>query len=137
MTLDAHDRLCAWTLTLGDADFVHQHVVDAHMLQHATPETKPIGIAFALAGLCLHLHHGYTGRAVQEAHMKMGRAGGPWPVFALPEQRGDVTAADVVAVPTGPERVAAIDGWCEAVWKPWSGQRGDVEAFLRSYRVIP
>jgi hypothetical protein len=137
MTFEPYDELCAWTLMLGDPAFVHQHVVDAYALQHATAEAKPVGVAFALAGLLLHLEHGFTGREVQRAHMKMGKVGGPWPVFAAPAERGSLTAADVLAAQPGPERVAAIDDWCVSVWNPWSGHRQKVLALLRRCRVVP
>jgi hypothetical protein len=137
MTFDAYDELCAWTLALGDQEFVHQHVVDARMLQTASTEARPIGVAFALAGLYLHLERGFTGREVQRAHMKMGRAGGPWPTFELPAQRGSVTPAEVLVAPAGPERIDAIEAWCASAWAPWSGQRDAVLTFLRACRIVP
>jgi hypothetical protein len=132
-----YDQLCAWSLSCGDPDFVHQHVVDAHMLQTANEATKPVGIAFALAGLCLHLEHGFTGREVQRAHMHMGKAGGPWPAFGLPSERGDPTAADVLAAPAGPERFEAVDRWCLSVWRAWHASHERVEFFLRERGVLP
>jgi len=137
MTLHAYDELCAWTLSLGDADFVHQHVVDAHMLQNAGADTKPVGVAFALVGLHLCLERGFTGREVQRAHLKLGRAGGPWPSFAQAVERGEVTHDDVMAAAPGPDRIAAIRRWCEAVWRPWSAHRDVIVQLLRRYEVVP
>ena len=134
---DTYDRLCAWSLGLGDADFVHQHVVDARMLQTADTRTKPIGVAFAAAGLFLFLERGLSGREVQRAHVKMGAIGGPWPHFPLPAERGDLGPADVLAATGRDERVAAIRRWCVSVWAPWSEQRTDVLSFLQRYRVLP
>jgi hypothetical protein len=152
VTDDAYHRLCAYTLSLGDPEFVHQHVVDAHAAQTASAESKPIGVAFALVGLYLHLERGLTGREVQQAHMKLARSGPPWPAFPLPleDERGAMTAGDVLAVPEGQLRAAAIDEWCRSVWGAWSGGPG-VEAgvqagvdvrdtairFLRERGVIP
>jgi hypothetical protein len=136
-TLDPYDELCAWTLSLGDPEFIHQHVVDAHMLQNATLETKPVGIAFALVGLYLFLERGFTGREVQLAHMKLGKVGGPWPTFDLPPSRGALTQADALAAPAGDDRVAAIREWCAAAWAPWSSQRAEVLAFLQAYQIVP
>src|SRR6266480_1424634 len=98
---DAYHELAAYTLTHGDLTFIHQHVVDAWMAQHADEGTKPIGLTFALVGLYLHLEQGFSGRQVQRAHMQMGRQKRPWPRFALPAQRGAVTAIDVMAAPEG------------------------------------
>jgi hypothetical protein len=137
VTLDAYDELCAWTLSLGDREFVHQHVVDAHMLQTTSPETKPIGVVFALVGLYLQLERGFTGREVQLVHMKLGRGGGPWPTFDAPEARGRVTPAEVLATAAGPARIDAIRAWCASVWEPWSAQRELVEGFLRERHMIP
>ncbi len=132
-----YDELCAWTLSLGDADFVHQHVVDARMLQTATAETKSIGVAFALVGLHLYLERGFTGREVQKVHMRLGRGGPPWPTFELPAERGALTHESVIEHPEGPDRIEAIRRWCIAVWAPWSSQREGVTAFLRERRVVP
>lgn len=127
----AYHELCAYTLTLGDPTFIHQHVVDAWAAQAAHRESKPIAVAFSLAGLYLHLEKGRTGREVQHAHMRMARRKSVWPTFALPDDRGAVTAIDVMAKPPGPERHAAIDGWCRSVWQAYASQRDAVIAFLR------
>ena len=113
---DALDALAAYTLTHGDIAFIHQHVVDASAAQHATTDTKPIAIAFALIGLYLHVERGLSGRQVQRAHIMLAKRSRLWPTFPLPEHRGTVTALDVMAAPAGPERDHAIDAWCESVW---------------------
>ena len=51
----AYDELASYTLAHGDPAFIHQHVVDAFAAQHATDDSKPIGVAFALIGLYLHV----------------------------------------------------------------------------------
>ena len=114
---DAYHELCAYTLTRGDRKFIHQHVVDAFAAQHADEQTKPIGLAFALIGLYLHIEKGVSGREVQRVHMQLARRKRPWPAFALPRHRGAITAIDVMRAPAGPERDQAIDGWCAAVWE--------------------
>ena len=113
---EAHDHLAAYTLALGDPEFIHQHVVDAWAVQHATSESKAIGVYFGLAGLYLHLERGFTGREVQLAHIKLARTKRVWPTFALPEDRGAVTAIDVMMAPEGSDRAKAIDRWCASVW---------------------
>ena len=113
---DALDALAAYTLTHGDIAFIHQHVVDASAAQHATTDTRPIAIAFALIGLYLHVERGLSGRQVQRAHIMLAKRSRHWPTFWLPEHRGTVTALDDMAAPAGPERDRAIDAWCESVW---------------------
>jgi hypothetical protein len=133
---EAYHELQCYTLTHGDPAFIHQYVVDAWMAQHADAGTKPIGITFALVGLYLHLEHGFTGRAVQLAHMKLGRTKQRWPPFVLPSDRGAMTARDVMAAPTGPARDRAIDAWAASVWAPFQGSRPTVAALLRQHGVI-
>ena len=57
----AYDELASYTLIHGDPAFIHQHVVDAFGAQHATDHSKPIGVAFALIGLYLHVERGRSG----------------------------------------------------------------------------
>ena len=115
----AHEELASYTLAHVGAEFIHQHVVDAFAAQSATPATKPIGLAFALIGLYLHVERGFTGRQVQRAHMMLARRTRDWPAFPLPEFRGSMTALDVMAAPAGPERDRAIDAWCVTVWEAY------------------
>jgi hypothetical protein len=127
----AYDELASYTLIHGDPAFIHQHVVDAFAAQHATEDSKPIGVAFALIGLYLHLERGRSGREVQQAHMRLGRQRRQWPTFDLPPTRGEITIQDVVALAPGPERDGAIDDWCASVWQSWSRSHQSVIALAR------
>ena len=120
---------------LRDPAFVHQHVVDTWMAQHADETTKPIGLAFALIGLYLHLEKGFSGRKVQLAHMALGRTKRAWPPFALPSDRGSITAADVIAAPPGEERIRAIDAWASSAWDAFRGSHGAVAALVKQYEA--
>ena len=138
MTFDAAlAELSAYTLTRGDAAFIHQHVVDAGTAQAATAETKPIAIAFALAGLYLHVEKGFTGRDVQLAHMKMARQRRTWPALSLPADRGATSAEHVLAAPAGPARDAAIHAWAREVWQAFSGSRETIAALLAELAIAP
>ena len=88
---ELYNELACYTLSLADPEFIHQHIVDAFGAQRTDENTKPIGIAFALAGLYLYLEKNYTGRQVQLAHMKMAKRRKKWPKLELPQNRGDVT----------------------------------------------
>lgn len=133
---EAHLELEAYSLLHGDPTFIHQHVVDAWLAQHANERTKPIGLAFSLAGLHLHVEKGWTGREVQRAHSTMARQGGPWPPIALPDERGTLTAKDVIAASAGPERDRAIDTWCASVWEAYRDSHEEVEELLRKHGII-
>lgn len=130
---EAYDVLSAYTLTLHDATFVHQHIVDAFAAQNAHADSKPITTAFALIGLYLHVERGYSGKQVQQAHMRLARKRKRWPRFDLPAHRGDVTAADVLSVPPGDARLQAIAAWCVAVWEAWRGSRERVAGLLADF----
>jgi hypothetical protein len=133
---DAYNELQGYTLMLRDPAFVHQHVVDTGMAQHADEATKPIGLAFALIGLYLHLERGFTGRRVQLAHMALGRTKRAWPRFALPSDRGPMTAANVIAAPPGEERIRAIDAWASSVWDAFRGSHEAVAGLVKEYEAV-
>jgi hypothetical protein len=133
---DAYHELSAYTLSHGDRDFIHQHVVDAWAAQHAGADSKPIGVFFALAGLYLHVELGFTGREVQRAHMQLARRKEPWPVGPLPLARGSITALDVMSSPEGAERDAMIERWARAVWEAYAESRERVIELLRRRGII-
>jgi hypothetical protein len=131
-----YHQLCAYTLSRGDVEFIHQHVVDAYTAQDAAESTRPIGLTFALVGLYLHVEKGWTGRQVQRAHMSLARRRRAWPTLLLPEDRGPVTAAEVMRAPEGPERDEAIRGWCRSVWESFAENRGAVAEVLRQGDIL-
>lgn len=133
---DAYNSLCAYTLLLGDAAFIHQHVVDAYAAQSADAQSKPIRVAFALVGLYLLVEKQFSGRQVQRAHMQLGQHKRDWPSFVLPAARGSMTAVDVMAEREGPGRDDAINAWCVSVWAAYSENRETVDALLRQRGII-
>lgn len=131
----AYEELQSYTLALRDPEFIHQHVVDTWAAQHADEQTKPIALTFALIGLYLHLERGFTGRQVQKAHMSLARHKRSWPSFALPPDRGAITATQVIAEPEGVERDRAIDAWCASVWKAYRDAHRAVAALLEQHGI--
>ena len=126
-------ELSYYTLAHPDPAFIHQHVVDAFAAQTANEHSKPIAIAFALMGLCLHLERQYTGKQVQLAHMTLARRNRDWPKFDLPEARGEITVADVLSEPAGPDRDAKIHEWCASVWQAYHTNHQKVSELLSKY----
>lgn len=124
-------ELSYYTLSHPSPEFIHQHIVDAFAAQQANEETKPIRLAFALIGLYLHLEKGYSGKAVQQAHMQLGKTHKPWPEFPLPDDRGEITVGDVLAAEPGEQRDAMIHAWCESVWKAYAASQVQVEALVQ------
>jgi len=131
----AYHDLCAYTLTRGDATFMHQHVVDAFAAQHADEHSKPMGVIFALIGLYLSCEKGYSGRQVQRVHMLLARTKSTWPNLVLPADRGRSTAVHVMAAPAGAERDHAIHAWCASVWAALSPTRRTVTNFLHEHGI--
>lgn len=115
--------------------FILQHVVDAFAVQTARADSKPIAVVFGLVGLYLHIEKQFSGRQVQEAHMKLGRNTRKWPSIHFPENRGSMTAADVQAASAGPERDMAIDNWCRSVWTSFGNNRETIIALLRECQI--
>jgi hypothetical protein len=129
----AYDEVYAYTM--GRDGFILQHVVDAYGAQTATPVDKPIRVVFALVGLYLHLEKRFSGSAVQRAHMKMGQRKRTWPAIVLPEDRGTITAADVLSAPAGVERDRAIELWCQNVWDAFRDNRDAIIQLVREYEI--
>jgi hypothetical protein len=115
--------------------FILQHVVDAFAVQTARDDSKPIAVVFGLVGLYLHIEKQFSGRQVQEAHMKLGRNKRKWPSIHFPENRGSMTVADVQAASAGPERDMAIDNWCRSVWTSFGNNRETIIALLQECQI--
>ena len=125
-----------YTYTMGRPGFILQHVVDAFAVQTANDKSRPIGVVFGLVGLYLHVEKQFSGHQVQKAHMELGRKKREWPCVYLPEDRGSMTVADVLAASAGPERDKAIDEWCRSVWTAVAANRQTIIALLREYRLL-
>jgi hypothetical protein len=132
---DAYDELAVYTLTRGDASFVHQHVVDVRAIKTATAETRSIAVVQSLVGLYLHAEHGFDGRQVQRVHKVLADQRPEWPAFELPEDRGSTTVDDILAVTPGDERDDAIGRWARETWNACRLHQGDIERFLRAYGI--
>ena len=131
----AYDELYVYAGSRGRDTFILQLVVDAHGAQLATEHTKPIALVFALIGLYLHVEKQFTGLQVQHVHMRLGRQKHPWPTITLPHDRGDTTAADVLLVPAGADRDAAISEWCRAVWDAFRQSREQIIKILKEHQI--
>jgi hypothetical protein len=129
----AYDEL--YVYTMGRPGFILQHVVDAFAVQTANRDAKPIAIVFGLVGLYLHVEKQFSGRQVQKTHMELGRRKRAWPSVYLPEDRGSMTVADVLAASEGPGRDMAIDDWCRSVWGAFGGSRQTIIALLREFQI--
>ena len=130
----AYDEV--YVYTMGRPGFILQHVVDAFVVQTATAHTKPIAIVFGLVGLYLHVEKQFSGRQVQKAHMELARTKREWPTLCLPDNRGSMTAADVVAANAGPERDRAIEDWCKSLWAACIASRETIVDLLREHQVV-
>jgi hypothetical protein len=130
----AYDEV--YVYTMSRPQFILQHVVDAFAAQNASEESKPIGVVFALVGLYLHVEKRFSGRQVQQAHQQLGRRKREWPVVQLPQNRGSITAADVLAASPGAERDQVIDEWCRSVWIAFRDNRQTIIDLVREYKLV-
>ncbi len=133
---DAYAELTAYTLSLGDRRFIHQHVVDTYRAQVHGPRDKPIGLVQALVGLYLHVDRGFDGRQVQRVHKLLADRRPRWPVLDLPSDRGPMTVRDVMAHAPGPMRDAAIEAWAASTWRALSQHRGAIEGLLHAHGIL-
>ena len=133
---DAYDELYAYTMEHGGPSFILQHVVDAFGAQTTSDDTKPIRVVFSLVGLYLHVEKQFTGRQVQRVHMQLGQQKKRWPAIPLPRDRGDMTVADVLAAPPGPDRDLAIDARCCSVWDAFRSSERTIVELLREHRIL-
>lgn len=124
-----------YVYTMGRPGFILQHVVDAFAVQNANHDSKPIVVVFGLVGLYLHVEKEFSGRQVQEAHMRLGRRKREWPNIFFPEDRGTMTVVDVLAASAGPERDTAIENWCRDVWASFGENRQAIIDLLREYQI--
>jgi len=111
--------------------FIHQHIVDAYTAQNAMEKMKPIKIIFALSGLFLYIEKGYTGRDVQNAHIRLSENKGKWPKIELPASKGEVGVSDVLHEEPGEKRDKKIRDWCESVWKAYHTHHGVIEENMK------
>jgi hypothetical protein len=125
-------RLAAWTLSLNDATFPHQHAVDSYAAQHIGPETKPIAAVFALVGICLALEHNATGRQAQLAHMVLATPKRDWPRLEPRTTRFDVTVEDVLRVADGHGRLAALHKWMQCTWDAWAPEQDRIREIIQA-----
>lgn len=133
---DLYNELAFYSLAHSHPSFIHQHVVDAYTAQNADDSTKPIAVVFALIGLYLRLEKGFTGKQVQRAHMQLANRSKTWPKLPMPADRGHARIEEVLAADPGPARDAAIEHWCAAVWRSWSGCRPVIAAIARQHLDI-
>lgn len=128
---DDYNELAYYTLSHRDPSFIHQLLVDAYTAQLADANTKPIALAFALIGLYLHNEKGYSGKQVQQAHMKLAARRRQWPQLKLPLARGNLTARDVLAADPGQMRDEMIEKWCRAVWESYVDIHEEVRRLVK------
>jgi hypothetical protein len=129
---EQYNELSFYTLAHPDMSFIHQHIADAYAAQMADENTKPITLIFSLAGLYLYIEKNYTGRQIQQAHMQMAKNKIAWPFIILPEKRGGITVADVLAEVPGKQRDDMIHKWCASVWEAFQNNRGTIITLTKS-----
>ena len=130
---EQYNELLFYTLGHPDmAGFIHQHVVDAYAAQKADENTKPVSITFSLAGLHLFIDKNYSGRQVQQAHIKMSKNKKVLPAIILPFHRGNITISDVLRASPGQMRDIMIKKWCISVWEAYKDNHEIIAALVKN-----
>jgi Family of unknown function (DUF5946) len=130
-------ELSAYTLSLSDSTFMHQHAVDAYGAQHGGEPARPVTTVYALIGLYLAVERGYDGRQVQQAHMRMARSRTAWPALAPPAAGGDVNVSDVLQAAPGEARAAMLRQWASSEWSAWADRHAWVRAVAAEQLGVP
>lgn len=133
--LALYGELTGYTVAIGyrAGDFNHQLLVDAYAAQHASDQSKPIGLVFALVGLYLVNERGETGAQVQRVHGLLAnspRKPQPWPRIPPRIHAGSLTVADVQRAEPGDTRDAALRAWHRSVWEAWRDQREAIATLI-------
>lgn len=121
-----YQKLILYTFSLGDKDFVHQHVIDAYTAQHSSDELKGIQICFALIGLYLLLEQGYSGKMVQKVHRQLAQKTKDWPRMVHVDTIKGLNVSDVLLQGSDDTRARLIHEWCGTVWKAWETEQANV-----------
>jgi hypothetical protein len=116
-------NLSCYTVSKQDAEFIHQNAVDAYEAQHAGGKTRNITVVFGLIGLYLALEKGFTGKQVQQAHMRIAKIRRDWPRLEPPVQAATLTIMDVLAAADGAGKDTMIRKWMIAVWDSWADRQ--------------
>lgn len=115
---------------------LHQFMVDAYGAQHPLPPTPTIRVYYSLVGLHLAIDQGWTGLKVRDAHQRMGKPAGWWPVVHAPKDRGVVTIAQVAAAgmaassPAGHKQL--VTEWGRSVWAAWKAEHAAIRDLTRA-----
>ena len=110
-----YGELSGYTLSINNINFIHQHAADTYAAQHSGEKTRTITTAFALIGLYLALEKGYTGKQVQQAHMKLAKISKSWPRLEPPKQTGVLTVLDVLQAKTDVEKEEMLMKWANSI----------------------
>lgn len=116
--------------------FIHQHVVDAYAVQHLTAHSKMIKATYGLLGLCLYLEYGFSGKEVQNTHVRLSYDKSNWPNIHYPVEPINYSIMDILNVSEGNERDAKIKEWCEAVWQAHQVNQQPIRDWLKSRGII-
>ncbi len=110
-------KLIAYTLQQDRQSFIHQLAVDTYAAQHSGSKIKPIGLTYALIGLCLVVEHHFSGLQVQKVHKAIPRQG--WELLPFPDHKWTMTVCDVLEAKPGQDRDQKIKEWVTAGWNGW------------------
>src|SRR5437660_405187 len=93
--LDLYHELAFYTLKQDHSYFIHQLIVDAYGAQHITKDSKPVTVFAALVGLYLFAEKGFSGKEVQDMHVKLGNKMKEFKLSSMPTNKASINVGDV------------------------------------------
>ena len=106
--------------------------VDAYAVQHpGRPSPQAIqSVALHLIRLCLLLEHGLNIARANDAMLAVSQVKSKFVWLTPPQNRGDITVADVHATTNAEEHVRLVRKWSSSAWAAWKSHHAQIEAWL-------
>jgi hypothetical protein len=133
---DLYYELAFYTLSKRDKEFIHQYAVDAYGAQHITKNSKEITVGATLIGLFLLAEHNYSGREIQQAHIKLGNKMRDLKIVNLPKEMAKYNVLNVLNIKEGKERDAMIKQWALSVWDIWKAEHSIIRNFVNHQNIL-
>jgi len=106
--------------------------VDAYAVQHpGRPSPQAIqSVALHLIRLCLLLEHGLNIARANDAALAVSQVKSKFVWLTPPQNRGDITVADVHLTTNAEEHVRLVRKWSSSAWAAWKSHHAQIEVWL-------
>jgi hypothetical protein len=87
-------------------------------------------VALHLIRLCLLLEHGLNIARANDAVLAVSQVKSKFVWLTPPQNRGDITVADVHLTTNAEEHVRLVRKWSSSAWAAWKSHHAQIEAWL-------